>query len=254
MNLTTDGLPLGGPFHDLEGDSFQFACHPKVPCFNQCCRDLSLTLTPYDILRLKKKLGLSSGEFLEAHTETRTEPGDRFPKVLLKMSDAPGRPCPFVTPAGCSIYDERPGACRTYPLGRGSAQGGKEFFFLVREDHCQGFKEEKNWGTKEWLADQGLEKYNRFNDLWMEIITSKSSLGPPEHHLKKIQMFFMVSYNLDRFKDFVLTSKFLRMFEVDEGLAGKLGDDDEAVLQLGFLWLKFSLFGEKSLAVKTGAK
>ena len=252
MNLTTDGFPQGGPFHNLEGDAFSFACHPGVPCFNECCRELSLTLTPYDIVRLRKRLGMTSGEFLEAHTETRTEHGDRFPKVLLKMTSQPGRPCPFVTPQGCSIYEDRPGACRTYPLGRGSSKGGKELFFLVREDHCQGFEQDKDWTTKEWLADQGLEKYNHYNDLWMEIITSNSSLGPVEHHVKKIQMFFMVSYNADRFRDFVLNSKFLKMFEFDEDLAGRVEDDDEALLKLGFLWLKFSLFGEKTLSVKAG--
>ena len=90
--------------------------------------------------------------------------------------------------------------------------------------------------------------------MWMEIITSKSSLGPAEHHLKKIQMFFMVSYNLDRFKDFVFNSKFLQMFDLEEETAAKLRKDEEEVLQLGFQWLKFSLFGEKTLAVRPIAK
>ena len=31
---------------------FTFACHPGVPCFTECCRELDLALTPYDVLRL----------------------------------------------------------------------------------------------------------------------------------------------------------------------------------------------------------
>ena len=33
-----------------------FACHPKVPCFNECCRELDLALSPYDVLRLRRAL------------------------------------------------------------------------------------------------------------------------------------------------------------------------------------------------------
>ena len=34
-------------------DTIGFACHPGVPCFNHCCRDLNQALTPYDVLQLK---------------------------------------------------------------------------------------------------------------------------------------------------------------------------------------------------------
>ena len=53
-------------FHELGPDGFTFACHPEVPCFNQCCRRLNLVLTPYDVLRLKNHLGMSSEEFHRA--------------------------------------------------------------------------------------------------------------------------------------------------------------------------------------------
>lgn len=244
-------LPFeGGPFHPLKGDRFQFNCHPGVPCFNECCAQLNLLLTPYDILRLKKRLGLDSSTFLEQHTEMISDDHQRFPKVQLKMTDREGRPCPFVAAAGCTIYEDRPGACRTYPLGRGSAKGGREMFFLVREDHCRGFEEDKTWEVKEWLADQGLEEYNRVNDRWMEIITEKASLGPPENAMKKIQMFFMVSYNLDRFRDFVYKSRFLHMFELDSKTVEQAREDDLALLYLGYDWLDFALFGKKTMTPK----
>lgn len=245
-------LPEDGPFHPIKDDCFRFACHPGVPCFNECCADLNLALTPYDILRLKNRLGMTSDQFLEKHAETHTDDGGRFPRVQLKMTEKPGRPCPFVTQQGCSVYEDRPGACRIYPVGRGSAHGGKEIFFLVREKHCRGFEEPKEWAVKDWLGDQGLKKYNRMNDLWMEIITSKKSLGPAEHMVRKIQMFYMVSYNLDKFRAFVSGSRFLDMFDLDAELVKKIPQDDETLLELGFDWLHFSLYGEKTLPLKNG--
>jgi hypothetical protein len=68
--------------------------------------------------------------------------------------------------------------------------------------------------------------------------------------MKKVQMFFMVSYNLDRFRDFVTRSGFLERFDIDAELIGMIRESDEALLELGFQWLKFSLFGEKTLAVR----
>ena len=47
---------------------FTFKCHTVIACFTQCCRDITIVLTPFDILRLKKGLGVSSDEFLEKYT------------------------------------------------------------------------------------------------------------------------------------------------------------------------------------------
>jgi len=40
----------------------QFRCHKGISCFNACCRQADVTLAPYDILRLKRRLGLTSTE------------------------------------------------------------------------------------------------------------------------------------------------------------------------------------------------
>ena len=41
-------------------ETFGFACHKKVSCFNHCCKDLNQTLTPYDVLRLKIQLKITA--------------------------------------------------------------------------------------------------------------------------------------------------------------------------------------------------
>ena len=42
------------------GDTFNFRCYPGIGCFNLCCRNLNLFIYPYDLIRLKNALGISS--------------------------------------------------------------------------------------------------------------------------------------------------------------------------------------------------
>ena len=60
----------------------------------------------------------------------------------------------------------------------------------------------------------------------------------------------MVSYNLDRFRDFVFGSRFLSMFEFDDVAVEKFKSDDVSLLRMGFDWLNFSLFGQKTMPLK----
>jgi len=240
-------------FRPFEEKTFRFNCHKDIACFNKCCAKLQLLLTPYDIVRIKNRLSLGSDEFLEIHTDTVIDQQNRFPMVRLKMKE--DGTCPFVTKEGCAIYEDRPEACRLYPLGRASALvvSGKratEKYFLVQEDHCLGFQENKIWTLPGWLAHQGLDQYHPVNDPWLEIVTSHENLGT-EWAARKFQMFFMASYNLDRFRKFVFDSHFLDLFEFPSESKKRLGTDDVTLLGLAFDWLKFSLFGEKTLRVKS---
>ena len=243
-------------FTPLEGNTFRFRCHKGLPCFTQCCAGLNLTLTPYDIVRMKNRLGLPSDRFLDAYTETRLDKHPRFPMLVLRMGTDEEKKCPFVTADGCAIYDDRPAACRIYPLGRAALKvdperGTKEKFFVVHEDHCLGFGEDRLWTVEAWLADQGVHEYNAMNDKWLEIISSPKSLGPEKDIPRKIQMFFMASYNLDKFREFIFGSRFFDLFDVDGDKKKKLGSDDIALMSFAFDWLKFSLFGERTLSIKS---
>ena len=244
-----------GVFKPLTSDKFRFACHKDMACFTKCCAALKLVLTPYDILRMKNRLHMSSSEFLERYSETVMDDGSRFPMLRLKMNQEEKKTCPFVTPDGCTIYEDRPGACRIYPLGRASMKverekDAREKFFVVQEAHCLGFNEEKEWTVEAWLENQGLDLYNAMNDAWLEIITSRKGLGPEKDIPRKMQMFFMASYNLDMFRSFLLKSRFFDLFEVEPELREDLGSNDVVLMHFAFQWLKFSLFGEKTLNIK----
>ncbi|HDZ89135.1 MAG: YkgJ family cysteine cluster protein [Deltaproteobacteria bacterium] len=239
-------------FRPLAGDTFFFRCHRDVPCFTQCCARLRLILTPYDILRMKNRLKIGSDEFLERYTDTVMDNRSRFPRVRLKMRPDRKHTCPFVTQQGCSIYEDRPEACRLYPLGRATAtvegeKGARERFFMVAESHCHGFSEDRAWTLEEWMEHEGVNEFSALNHGWLGIITSSRSLGPREYEARKQQMFFMASYNLDRFRDFLFGSAFFDRFHVDPALREALKKDDTALMLFGFDWLRFSLFGEKTL-------
>jgi len=243
-------------FKPLTGDIFHFSCHRSVSCFTECCAKLRLILTPYDILRMKNRLELSSDQFLERHVDTILDNNSRFPMVKLRMGDNQKQTCPFVTNEGCSIYEDRPEACRLYPVGRASAmvdgeKDTKKRFFMVTESHCQGFKEKHAWTLDDWIDHEGVKEYGSMNNQWLWIITSPKTLGPKTHLPQKHKMFFMASYNLDKFRDFVFKSGFFDRFQVDSDLKEKLSNNDKALMLFAFDWLKFSLFGEKTIQLKS---
>src|SRR5210317_1437819 len=80
---------------------FQFRCGPDVECYMSCCRKLELILYPYDIIRLKNRLGISSEEFMRRHTMLGPSSHPFFPSVMLLMSDNEEHTCPFLDKPGC---------------------------------------------------------------------------------------------------------------------------------------------------------
>ncbi len=231
-----------------KNDSFQFACHKGLSCFTQCCRRLEVMLTPYDILRLKMALRLSSEVFLEKYTETVFSEKLGLPLIKLKR-DTNG--CPFLTAKGCQVYKDRPTVCRLYPLGRAfSDRIKKEVYFLIQEKECLGFREGKNWTVASWIKAQGVEEYDKYNEGFSELIFLKAK-RPQGLNLKESQMFFMACYNLDAFREFVFKSSFLNRFDIPPKRVKKCEKEAKALLQLALDWLKFALFGQPVLRVKT---
>ena len=121
------------------GSKFQFECHKGIKCFTDCCRGIDIMLTPYDILTMRKKLGLTSDEFLAEFTTPQLLEKGELPVVTLRLLDDERKSCPFVdNKEGCAIYEDRPTTCRYYPLGVGSLSysgenGEKDEFFFYGE-------------------------------------------------------------------------------------------------------------------------
>ncbi len=214
-------------------DTFKFSCYKGIECFNKCCNDLNLLLTPYDIIRIKNNLGISSSEFLERFTMQQIGPSTGLPVVVLKLHD---KKCPFVSDEGCTIYKDRPGACRLYPLVRMRSKS-MEYYYIVREEFCEGFKEEKEWTIGEWLEDQGAKKYNEMNDVFMELVLGIYTAGKKLSD-DELKTFYTVCYDIDRFREFVLEKNIL---DVSDDIVR----DDVKLMEFGIKWLKETLLEEK---------
>ncbi|MGO8821501.1 MAG: YkgJ family cysteine cluster protein [Desulfomonilaceae bacterium] len=237
-------------------DCFQFYCGPSVPCFTECCRKLDLALTPYDVLRLYTRLDKSPSEFLEDYTDIKAVSRHGFPEVFLKMDVDEEKLCPFVSKDGCTVYEDRPGACRIYPLGRASSKNrstdlNEEFYFVVRESHCRGFERTKNWIVDEWLSDQDLGQYNRLNDKLMELYMLGFRRGSAQFSTQQLQMFMMACYNLRKFREFIFRSSFLTKFELSSEDIELIRENDVILLEFSFRWLKFALFGIPALKLRS---
>jgi len=238
-----------------EDSSFAFACHPGVPCFNGCCADVNIFLTPYDIVRLRNNLGITSEEFLSKHTVSPFDKNLKYPVILLAMNDDEKKSCPFVGEGGCQVYEDRPWACRMYPLGMGSqkdsvGQTDNDFYFLLKESVCKGHNEGHTQTVAQWLDDQGITEYDKMGYYFKELTLHEYFQKGENLPMKKVEMFFLASYNLDKFRDFLFDSTFFDKFEVDEETRDKIEKDDVELLKFGYYWLRFSLFGDNSMKVK----
>ncbi|HID77321.1 MAG TPA: YkgJ family cysteine cluster protein [Planctomycetaceae bacterium] len=238
-------------------DTFRFGCRPGISCFNRCCADVSIFLSPYDVLRMKRRLGISSGQFLEQYTIMPVHGAMKTPIVLLRMRDDAGKACPMVTSEGCRVYSDRPWPCRMYPLGlaaqRAAPDGDHDnrFYFLLCEEGCRGFEEQpEEWTVRRWLDDQGIEEYDQWGEAFKELALHPFFEQGGKLNPQQMQMFFMACYDLDKFRQFVFQSTLLDRFEVDEDFVEEMRYSDEALLRFAFLWLRYSLFGEGTMRVK----
>lgn len=236
--------------------TIQFRCHPKVACFTACCGNINIILTPFDILRIRKALNLPADEFLLRFTTPIFLEKTDMPGVKFNM-DENGR-CPFVTKAGCTIYEHRPTTCRYYPVGMSffheAADEGataEEFYFLVKEDHCKGHEEDQVMTIREWRKDQGIDESDEMNREWMELVMRRKSFGPQATLSEQAQkIFFMVSTDLDKFRNFVLSDSFQDTYEIDKATIDGIAEDDIALMKFSFKYLAASLFGTQDMKIK----
>ncbi len=256
-------IPLQSPVQPIElrlDSEIQFNCHKGVSCFNACCKNIDITLTPYDVLRLKRRAGLTSSEWVNRYTIPF--PMDAHEMPGLKMSTKPGSTeCVFLQAEGCGVYEDRPAACRYYALGSMGMRAVAspkvdDIYFIVKEDHCKGHDEPRTLTVAEYRREQGIEKYDEMNYEWRDIILKKRSSGPTvgKPSARSLQLFDMCSYDMDNFRKFIQSSGFTDVFDLSAAEQEELTADEDRLLQFSFRFLKQVLFGEMSIARKPDAQ
>ena len=240
-------------------DKFRFRCRKGIACFNKCCENTDILLTPYDLLRLKNRLDLSSREFIDKYTRDCELDGHGMPG--LKLGHRPGSAaCVFLTPEGCGVYPDRPAACRYYALGhmalrKKGSPTDEEAYFVVKEPHCLGHEEPHEQTIREYRIEQGVDKYDDVNHDWRRIVLKKRSAGPAvgRPSQRSFELFFLASYDLDGFRAFVASKGFRRVFDVPEEEYRRILTDEEQLLRFAFRYLRQALYGEATIALMEGA-
>lgn len=238
----------------FDGDKIiRFRCHKDVGCFNACCKSIDISLTPYDILRLKTRLGMSSGDFLREYTVPYELEKDGLAGVKFKSVEN-GTACRFMTDEGCSVYEDRPTACRYYPVALLSMRKQDEFvdrssYALVKEPHCLGHNESRELTIDAYRKEQGLEDYDELARGWRQLILKKKSSGPAigKPSKRSLQLYFMTCYDVDRFRAFVESESFQQTFVLPPEERSQILASDVALMQFGFRFLRQVLFGENSI-------
>ncbi len=227
-----------------DGESFNFSCHPKVDCFTDCCRQLELALTPYDVLRLKQETKLDSRSFLDRYVIQEQEKEDVFPRFYLTMVDDGQASCVFVAKTGCTVYPGRPGACRAYPMGRAAMRKDnnqiEDFFVLLKESHCHGFQEKEEQTTERYSKGQGLEIYNSFNDEVATLLQHEKIRQGMRLTEEQIQFFVLALYDLDSFRKKLNKGQLPQQDKYSPMKETCM--DDEQLLLFGIDWLHGVLF------------
>ena len=239
-------------------ERFGFSCHSGLPCFNTCCADVNIVLTPVDVLRLSRKLGLTTTDFLDRHALVPITKELELPVVMLKMGAEPEKKCSFVGPDGCTVYEDRPWACRMYPVGSAipPARAGEEpepIYFLFEDDFCKGHGEKRSWTVEQWRSDQGVQEHEELETGFREIVSHPWFIGGRKLDPRRMEMFFTGCYDLDKFRSFVFDSTFLERFTVESDLVERMRTDDIALLRFAFHWLRFALFAEPTMTLRDDA-
>lgn len=134
---------------------FSYACH----ACGRCCHYKRIQVNPYEILRLARNRGLTTGEFIATCMDAEGP--------YLKVLDSGA--CVFLSPQGCQVHPDRPLPCRTYPLGRFvSAEGVETYQALKPHPESEGVYG-RDGKVGDYLDAQGADHFSAVADRYQAL-------------------------------------------------------------------------------------
>ncbi len=216
-----------------ENSPFNFACHDALPCFTQCCKDVNIYLTPFDVLRLRQALGMGSSGFLAKYTRSFLAKAANIPVVQLLMEPRTLY-CPFVSEEGCRVYENRPWACRMFPLDLSSTDA--QFRIIVGKERCKGLCERSRGTVRDWLESQRVLEYAEMDRAFQSVVPERFKPGAPMN--EGLGRMLFMAYDLDRFAELLKDSRFLTFHEVDDEMLCRVREDMKELLKLAFRYIR----------------
>lgn len=152
----TDVASLVEDAEPLDRDSaFSYRCRG---C-GRCCVHKRIQVNPYEILRLARNRGLSTGKFCRRYLE------QDGPWLRTTEEGA----CVFLRDGGCSVHPDRPLACRTYPLGRWRSADAEETFRRLRSHPRSEGVFGRDGTVQRFLDEQGVAPYAEAADRYQAL-------------------------------------------------------------------------------------
>lgn len=143
---------------------FKFSCDAD----GKCCtnrKNEPVILSSYDVLRLRRRLGVNSRDFIKEYTYMTFGGESQLPMAILKtQKDDKLQRCVFLKKNLCSVHEDKPVRCRIYPLGRIMADDGTSYFFLQNvPSYCQ-VGHGREWTLEEYLKESEVETFVDWSD------------------------------------------------------------------------------------------
>lgn len=161
-------------------EPFKFHC---TMCGKCCIHREDILLTPKDMYRMAKKLGITPKELFEQYCETYIGSDSRIPIVRLKPRGSVRR-CPLLKDRKCSVHDAKPIVCAMFPIGRCLMMDAKasspehittdDIQFIFTAPGCGDDSETHT--VREWLSEFGIPIEDEFFVKWQHTIVELGKL------------------------------------------------------------------------------
>ncbi len=143
----------------------------------RCCVNKRIQTNPYEVLRLARNLGMKTGEFVQQYLDKEGP----YLRVTAEYT------CIFLDNKSCGVHQDRPIACRTYPLGRWVSSNYEETYReLKSHPGCEGVYG-LDGTVGQFLAEQGvlpyLEVADRYQALFYRMFDALQQVLPTDSDL-----------------------------------------------------------------------
>jgi Fe-S-cluster containining protein len=126
----------------------------------RCCHNQVITLSPYDVIRIARAAGVSTGEAVAKHTIRRGS--------ILRFE--PDGRCAALDGTACTVHSGRPLACRLYPLGLERLQPAAERYLRLEPAVGSRGVYGSERRVQDFLAGQGADLYLAMNRCYAELL------------------------------------------------------------------------------------
>ena len=159
-------------------DILPFSC---THCGGCCVPQEEILISPLDLFRLAKELGLTAEQFMDQYAECYIGESSRMPIVRVAPKGETRR-CPLLKNNKCSVHAVKPSVCRLYPLGRSlhyewdeqekpDMEKSEVIYF---HSGCFCGSQSGHQTVREWLEEFHLLEDESFFIRWSQVVAETS--------------------------------------------------------------------------------